>query len=337
LVSQKTLRSDNTGRAVFQLIESLIKEAIANTTYGKQLKQIFAASLGKGGGLTVIDRLPSICCEASGGNANKVLPTTAAWQLLRLAAKLFDDIEDGEVERDRAEATNLATGILFVAQSALMKFSQQPTLIALETQCRIMNEFNRASLFACAGQHEDLASQVNFSLPDPDLWIRTARAKSGELLGWAAWAGAIVGGARESVASSFREFGVHLGILLQISDDFGDFWSRSNPKDLRSGRITLPANYMLVMSAGAERAQIIDLVKRSGLGDQDAQEILFRTSIELGAQKYVLAVAWIERQKAYNALKLACPNGNRAQELMALLNEVFPALPEIEKTIYEQQ
>ena len=331
MVSQKALRSDSTGRAVFQLIESLIKETIANTTYGKQLKQIFAASLGKGGGLTVIDRLPSICCEASGGNASQALPTTAAWQLLRLAAKLFDDIEDGEVERDRAEATNLATGILFVAQSALQRLPQKPSQVALESQYRIVNEFNRACLFACAGQHEDLASQVNFSLLDPDLWIKATRAKSGELLGWAAWAGAMVGGAQESVASTFREFGVHLGILLQISDDFCDFWSRDNPKDLRSGRITLPTNYMLVMSAGAERAQIIDLVQRSGLGDRDAQERLLRSSIELGAQKYALALAWIERQNAYNALKRACLNGNRALGLTALLNEVFPALPEIEK------
>lgn len=331
MVSQKALRSDSTGRAAFQLIESLIKETIANTTYGKQLKQVFAAWLGKGGASTVIDRLPSICCEAGGGNASQALPATAAWQLLRLAAKLFDDIEDGEAERDRAEATNIATGILFVAQLALQKLPQQSSEVTWETRRLIMTEFNRASLFACAGQHEDLAGQVNFSLPDPDIWIRTARAKSGELLGWAAWAGAMVAGLRETVASNFHEFGVHLGVLLQVADDFGDFWGRNNPKDLQSGRITLPTNYMLIVSDEAERAQIIDMVQRSRLGDQDAQEILFRTSIELGAQKYVLAVAWIERQKAYNALKLACPNGNRAQGLMALLNEVFPALPEIEK------
>lgn len=331
MVSQKALRSDNTGRAVFLYIETLLEETFINTSYGKQLKQIFAAWWERGDGQTAFDRLPSICCEACGGNASKVLPATVAWQLLRLAAKLFDDIEDGEVERGRAEATNLATGILFVAQSALQRLPQKPSQVALETQYRIVNKFNRACLFACAGQHEDLAGQVNFSLLDPDSWIKATHAKSGELLGWAAWAGAMVAGAQESIASSYYDFGIHLGILLQIADDFGDFWGRKNPKDLQSGRITLPASYMLDVSDEVGRRQIVDMVRRSGLGDQDAQESLLRSSIELGAQKYALALAWIERQRAYNALKLACPNGNRAQRLMALLNEVFPALPEIEK------
>lgn len=260
MVSQKALRSDGTGRAVFHFSKALIEETIANTPYGKRLKRALAVWLDNGSGQNAIDRLPSICCAAGGGNTSMALPVTAAWQLLRLAAKLFDDIEDGEVGGDHAEATNIATGILFVAQLALQKLAQQSSQVTWEAQRRIMAEFNRASLFACAGQHEDLAGQVNFSLPNPDLWIRTARAKSGELLGWAAWAGATVAEARESIASTFHEFGVHLGILLQIADDFGDFWSRGNPKDLRSGRITLPTCYMLDVSDKANQIQMIDML-----------------------------------------------------------------------------
>lgn len=149
-------------------------------------------------------------------------------------------------------------------------------------------------------------------------------------MGWAAWAGAMVAGLRETVASNFHEFGVHLGVLLQVADDFGDFWGKINPNDLQSGRITLPTSYLLMVSNEVARAQVIDMVQRSGLGDRDAQERLLRFSIELGSQKYALALAWIERQNAYNALKQACLNGNRALGLTALLNEVFPALPEIE-------
>jgi len=325
------LRHDTTGRAVFLYIDALLEETFINTSYGKRLNKIFTAWWEKGDSQTAFDRLPSVCCEACGGNASKALPVTAAWQLLRLAAKLFDDIEDGEVERDRGEATNLATGILFVAQSTLQRLPQKPSQVAMETQYRIVNEFNRSCLFACAGQHEDLAGQVNFSLLDLDSWMKAARAKSGELLGWAAWAGAMIAGAQESVASNYRDYGIHLGILLQIGDDFNDFWGRKNPSDLQSGRITLPASYMLDVSDEVGRRQIIDMVRRSGLGDLGAKESLLRSSVEMGAQKYALTLAWIERQKAYNALKLVCPNGNRAQELMALLNVVFPALPEIEK------
>lgn len=140
----------------------------------------------------------------------------------------------------------------------------------------------------------------------------------------------MVAGSRETVESNFHEFGVHLGVLLQVADDFGDFWGRINSDDLQSGRITLPTSYMLMVSNDVAQAQVIDMVQCSSLGDRDAQERLLRSSIELGAQKYALVLAWIERQNAYNELKRACPNGNRAQELMALLNDVFPALPEIE-------
>lgn len=328
------MRFDKTENAAFPFIETLFDETIANTIYGNRLRQVCSAWLDQNAGQSAIDRLPLICCEACGGDANLASPASTAWQLLRLAAKMFDDVEDGEVGEESARMINLATGILFTAQLALHEFPRQSS-ISRERQLQIMSEFSRAGLRACTGQHEDLANQTNFVALTPDSWMKIARAKSGELFGWATWSGAMVAGAQEAIVSNIRNFGLHFGVLLQIADDFNDFWGRENPRDLRAGRITLPIRYMLFVSDEANRRLMIDLFERSVLGDQNAQEGLKRSSIELGAQKYLLAVAWIELQKARNALTLACPSGERTTKLTELLHKVFPALPAIDKIDYE--
>jgi hypothetical protein len=106
-------------QAVSQLIQAVLNERTLGAAYGQQLVKIVDRSAEQDASDSAIGALPSLVCEVSGGDPGRAGPVTITWQLLRLAAKLFDDVEDGEVSCPSAEVINLATGLIFLAELSL--------------------------------------------------------------------------------------------------------------------------------------------------------------------------------------------------------------------------
>ena len=206
---------------VSDFISGVIWESILESEYQRRLDRMAAPIQGSQSGLT-LEHLPSITCIAVAGNPAKAIPVTAAWQLIRLAAKLFDDVEDGEAGDRSAELNNLATGCLFVAHAALEKLTEYG--IPWEQSQRVKKRFTQACLQTCQGQDVDLSTRWDREIPTPDDWIEVAQAKSGMLFAWGSWAGAVVAGASQEMQVGFWEYGLHLGILVQIADDYNGIW-----------------------------------------------------------------------------------------------------------------
>jgi geranylgeranyl pyrophosphate synthase len=272
-----------------------------------------------------ISVLPRLTCEASGGDSHQAEPVVVAWQSVRLAVKLLDDVEDGDVSDQPAQAINFATGLLFVGHLALGELAVQG-MSSEHPQC-LSQALHRAVLRACAGQHADLAAaQTGIADMDPDDWLETARAKSGEFLAWAAWAGALVAGADQRILACYREYGSHLGVLLQVADDFNGVWGAGDPSDLATAGLTLPVCYALSAVQGMERTRLSGLLERAGRGDEVAEAQAREWLIDLGAQGYLLAVAQVQRRQALSALWRANPVSPAGEQLAALMDRVLPAL-----------
>jgi geranylgeranyl diphosphate synthase type I len=268
--------------------------------------------------------LPLLACEANGGDPRRAAPVMAAWQLLRLAAKLFDDVEDGEASGQPAKVINVATGLLFVTQLVVGELAAQGMTSDLVQ--RLGQALNHAGLRACAGQHADLAGQVEMTNADPDVWLEIALAKSGEPLAWAAWAGALVAGADEHTLACYREYGYHLGVLLQVADDFNGVWQPGSVSDLAVGRFTLPVCYALSVAKAEERDRLETLLEEAAQGNDMAEVQARQLLTDLGAQAYLLVVGRVQHQQAMAALRSANCVSPADQQLAALLNRVLPAL-----------
>src|SRR6185436_3834376 len=109
-----------------------------------------------------------------------------------------------------AQTINAAIGVLIAAQFALGGRVQDALGAARASQLR--QTLNQAILRACIGQYDELrigrAEQIAI---DPQTWLAIAYAKSGELLAWAAGAGALVAGAEPDIITGYRTYGYHLG------------------------------------------------------------------------------------------------------------------------------
>ena len=320
---------DKHRRIVSQVIQDVLSEGTPGTAYCQQLLAVLDRWIKPDPGDPNINILPRLACEANGGDPHLAAAVTAAWRLVRLAAKMFDDVEDGEASGQPAEVINVATGLLFVAQLVLGELVVQGLDSSLVQ--RLGQALNRAMLRACAGQHADLvAGQIGRTNVDPEAWLEIALAKSGELLAWAAWAGALVAGAGGHALACYYKYGCHLGVLLQVADDFDGVWHPEGISDLAAGRLTLPVCYGLSVAKAEERDHLKALIEQAARGGNAARAQARRLLTDLGAQAYLLVVGRVQHQRAVEALRSANPVSPAGQRLVALLDQVLPALSAVE-------
>lgn len=310
---------------VRQLVNRALTQSAQDQAYIEQLFKFIPHSFQPGANQASLYTLPELCCQACGGKTQLSRPIAAAWHLLLLAAKLLDDVEDRDIKDDVPITINSTTGLHFLIQLILGELVTE-----IETaDCfqPIILELGRTMLRACAGQHADLLTDLQGQKEvDPDGWLDIARAKSGEFFGWAAWAGARVAGATKTNPAEYRTFGYHLGILLQIADDFNDIWSPHHQSDLATGRPSLPVSYALLVSEKETQNHLEMLLSQTQSGIKEAEEKIRQILIEIGAQSYVLVVARTHYLQALAALQQADPAPEPGRALHALLDQILPAV-----------
>src|SRR5450759_1291544 len=133
-----------------ECIAAIIHESIPEGNFRQQMQLTAGRYVDQSQDGLSFGFLPTIICSAISGETGKAIPVTAGWQLIQIAAKLFDDIEDGEATDRIANATNLATGFLFAAHHALDRLIDYG--VSHEQSNQVKVGLNHACLRACAGQ-----------------------------------------------------------------------------------------------------------------------------------------------------------------------------------------
>lgn len=318
----------------FECIITIVREILPEGNFRHRMQLAIARYLDQNREGLSFGILPTVICGAISGKTEKAIPVTAAWQLIQLAAKLFDDIEDGDATDRTANTTNLASGFLFASHSALDRLIDYG--VPLEQSHQVKVGLNRACLRACAGQDSDFHSGCNREFPDPARWLEIAKEKSGSLFAWASQAGGIVAGVDEAIQGYLWEYGLRLGTLVQIADDFNGIWGPAGEIDLLNcHQWSLPIAYTYFVGQPAEKNALIDLIQKAAQGNHHAAQTAREQISSLGAQKYVLAVACIQRIEAIqilNNIPLSLP---AHQRLMVILDRIFPVLAQVGASSHE--
>ena len=282
---------------VYMLLSEVLR-ANADPAYADACNAVLdAAKLSEEQGVQ-LSALPLLTCAVSGGSFSCALPAAAAWKVLHIAAQLLDDVEDNDVltgnahHQGYARVINLATGFISAANLALLR-------VPPRSYMQLQERFQRTILRMASGQHEDLCLHGEIPL---DGYFTLADAKTASFFALGASAGAICAGAHPATVSGLEEFGHHLGMALQLSDDLSD-WMRKGNGDLAHGKWTVPVHYSLSVAAPAERTQLLEYLMAARF-DVEAEEEARSIMLELGAKLYVqveiaqcrrLAVAALER------------------------------------------
>lgn len=266
--------------------------------------------------------LPGLCCQAAGGEAAWATPVSAAWQLLYTAAHLMDSLEDQDepdewwAERGPGAALNAATGLFFSASLALQELHQLPLAqrAAQETISLALQPFLRMS----SGQYADFTSPPQTL----DEYWRIAAAKSGEFFALACEAGARLASNRPETLDGFRQFGMNVGLLVQMADDLADYRDLIRglgPADTKSLGASLPGVYLRTVSAVQVSERFESLLHVCG---DDARQELVHILDENGAGVYLSAEMEMRRSLAAKGLEAAAASGTAHDALLRLLQRV---------------
>ncbi|MCC6956392.1 MAG: polyprenyl synthetase family protein [Anaerolineales bacterium] len=274
--------------------------------------------------------LPGLCCEAAGGEAAWADVLAAAWIMLQEAASITDNVEDRDPPADwwaqsgSAVALSVATGLYFSACQALNQLEDAP-LAPLAARA-VRDEMLRRVLEMCSGQYLDLLQ------PRPALatYWQVARAKSGAFFGMACWAGARLATEEPRTLLGFQEFGVQLGLLIQILDDLKEYQaleqsslsSGTSPECLPDLRRSLPAAYVREV-ASPEVVDHFEQLLENPIATPDAGAQIVQTIERFGGAAYVLAELEIKRMKALEGLEISGARLPARDGLLRLLEAVY--------------
>jgi geranylgeranyl pyrophosphate synthase len=272
--------------------------------------------------------LPGLCCQAAGGEARFADPIGAAWLLFYAAAHVMDSLEDQDdpdpwwAELGAGSVINAATGLYFSACLALQALNALP--LDSQTIQQVTRQVLLPFLVMCSGQHHDLLH------PSPTLeqYWRIAEAKSGAFFAMACQTGARLATTQPEIINGFQQFGLHLGLLLQILDDLQDFNELSRGKLLANPRSlsrSLPAVYLREVSSDPVKERFDALLSEA---DANPAAVVELTQIieQNGGVLYLL----VEMDKHYDmalaGLDLADARPPAREALVAALNKLHSPL-----------
>jgi geranylgeranyl diphosphate synthase type II len=166
--------------------------------------------------------------EAVGKDPISALAAATAVELFHNFTLLHDDIMD-EATLRRGQQTvhhkwDVNTGILS-GDALLVTAYQQLNTYDDFLFSKLTKLLSETALLVCQGQQYDVDFETRDNV-SMDEYIHMIRLKTAVLLGCALRMGALVGQASVDIADRLYDFGVNLGIALQLQDDlldaFGD-------------------------------------------------------------------------------------------------------------------
>lgn len=181
--------------------------------------------------------------------------------LYLLAADLIDDVQDEELARTPhaeagpAIAVNSGLALLFLALQCLRRSA--PDGWGLGARLAL---FNRISLRAVAGQHQDLLGDRAASTPEEVLAMHEAKTSSLALI---AECGALAAGVDGPIRTRYRRVGEAMARLVQVVDDLRDLFGKPFSPDLALGRPSYPVACFLEGADEAAAARWREVVARA--------------------------------------------------------------------------
>jgi farnesyl diphosphate synthase len=197
---------------------ALIEDYLAELPFASELGALTEAmrySLD-GGGKRIRPLLCLACGEATGSQAEKLLPAAAAVELVHTFGMVHDDLpalDDDAIRRGRAtshvqfdEATAILNGDALLAQAVELALSYPTPAVA--------RELAQATLGMIGGQYDDIRG-------GGDLARRNA-LKTGRLFEAAVGCALAVSEVPEEEQVPWRGFAAEFGLLFQVVDDVLD-------------------------------------------------------------------------------------------------------------------
>jgi len=177
-------------------------------------------------------------------------------------------------------------------------------------------------LQACDGQFQEFTNDSKESITLEE-YFSTIMKKSGGLTAGACKIGAILGGTHQTFINQLEHFGMNLGVMNQIKNDFADFLNIDTKNDFARGRKTLPFVYLLNVldEEDVETFKALSSMANKGLDMFGLQERdqLSKIVMNEGTTHYCCVMYELYKQRAIETLDDTPILENRKKKLIELV------------------
>lgn len=251
--------------------------------------------------------LVMLVAKSIGKVDEKTFAAASAMELLHTASLVHDDVIDESDMRRGNPSLNIVFNNNIAVLTGDFLFSQALNNAAATGDIRVVRELSNLGKALSRGEMLQVELRRDGTYCEEN-YIDVILSKTASLFVCSCVCAAYLAGASKEVVESFAKFGENVGICFQIKDDIFDYYSNDIGKptgsDMREGKITLPALYVLRNSKNPLLASIKEkLTLGKELHDDEIATLIEVSKTEGG-------VAYAESQiEKYRTLAVAAlPN-----------------------------
>lgn len=254
-----------------------------------------------------------LVAKSLGKVTERAFAAASAMELLHSASLLHDDVIDESDMRRGRPSLNITFNNNIAVLTGDYLFSQALNNAAKTGDIRIIEELAKLGKELSSGEvmQVELEQEGTYS---EENYFKVIYNKTASLFVCSSLCAVYSVGGKEEYAAAFEKFGKCVGICFQIKDDIFDYFNNDIGKptgsDMREGKVTLPAIYVLNNSKNPALVPIKE--KLSSGTNLDEKEI--ETFIEIAKSEGGIEYA------------NACINKYRDEAIAALPKDIAPEL-----------
>ncbi|PLX41715.1 MAG: octaprenyl diphosphate synthase [Deltaproteobacteria bacterium] len=217
--------------------------------------------------------------KLAGYEGPNAVPLAAIMEFIHTATLLHDDVVDNAHMRRGQEAAHVIWGNSAAVLVGDFLFSKSFKLLTSHGSTEILRAVSAATTAIAEGEVLQLVKTCDIGLTE-DEYLRVVINKTAMLLAAPCQVGGLLGNLPESHVAALYNFGLELGVSIQIIDDCLDYaadeetFGKKRGTDLAEGKITMPLIYVLRVGSDEERERIEEIINRDELQDGDLDYVL---------------------------------------------------------------
>ena len=214
--------------SVKEIFENYLEKEIAEYPSSSLFKPFIYTMQNKGKRVRPI--LTLMAANSLANNYENALPAALAIEIFHNFSLVHDDIMDNALYRRGRPSVHKKwdTNSAILSGDAMLILSYKSLEIYnSDTYVKMNKVLTDSALDVCEGQQMDMNFTDNIDISETQ-YFKMIKLKTAVLIGAALKMGVIAVDADESVCQSFYEFGLNLGILFQLQDDYLDVFGEES-------------------------------------------------------------------------------------------------------------
>ncbi len=262
----------------------------------------------EGGGKRVRPALLLLACRACGYRGERAILLGSVVEFIHTATLLHDDIIDEATTRRGRRSVNsrwcndvtVLLGDFLYTKSMSMALSQD--------NLNVLRLLSDVTLRMIEGEILEIERDADLRMTESD-HVDIIKRKTAHLFSACTRIGALLAGVSDEREQALASYGLNLGICFQMVDDLLDFTADEKvlgkpvANDLREGKLTLPAIFLLRRGGPAARAKIEMVLEDRGF-DSVAPEEIVGLARETGALEQARLLAEHYAESARSGLRV---------------------------------